>query len=268
MIPSDRVDIIVPSYLNEQLTAACFRSIKACTDPASYRILWMDNGTKDLSIVLAELSGVDHIHTTLASNQGFVTAINKGLAISTGKMVCLLNNDTVVSPRWLEKLKAVLLANDKLGIVGPLTDYYRGPDKGATSMDSHHSLTLHNTLLPPEAKDGWDLERINCELERRYAARTQPIAFVAFLCALIKREVLDKVGFLDPNYAMGMYDDNDYNNAAREAGFTCELAIDTCIYHRGRSTFSILEKKEGLNVHQLLAQNRAYMDRKWKGRIR
>lgn len=263
MTPSaDRIDIIVPSYLNEELTAACFRSIKQYSDPGSYRILWMDNGG-DPSAVLAELSGVDHVHTAFASNQGFVTAVNEGLRMSTGKMVCLLNNDTIVSLCWLEKLKAALAANDKLGIVGPLTDYYRIPGGGPTSMDSHHSLTLHNTLLPPEAK-GWDLEKINCELERRYAGRTQPIAFVAFLCALIKREVLDKIGFLDPNYAMGMYDDNDYNIATRRAGWTCELAIDTCIYHRGRSTFSILQKQEGLNVDQLLARNRAYMDHKWR----
>lgn len=255
----DKVDIIVPTYLNEQLTAACFRSIKQHTAPASYRILWMDNGSTNPSIVLAELSGVDHVRKTFPSNQGFVGAVNEGLRVSAGKMVCLLNNDTVVSYGWLEKLKAALSSNDKLGIMGPLTDYGKGP-----GMDSHHSLMLHNSLLPPEAK-GWDLAKINCELERRYAGRTQPIVFVAFLCALIKREVLDKVGFLDPNYQMGLYDDTDYNIAARRAGFACELAIDTCIYHRGRATFSILERK-GLDVRGLLRKNKAYLNRKWLGK--
>jgi GT2 family glycosyltransferase len=261
MLPK-QVDIIVPSYLNEQFTIACFRNVKKNTDPCDYRIVWVDNGSPDRSAVLDELCGTDYIHIQFASNQGFVAAVNEGLRQSTGRMVCLLNNDTIVSSGWLEKLKAALLSNDGLGIVGPLTDYCRIPGGGPTSMDSHHSLTLHNSLLPPEAIH-WDLEKINRELESRYSGRTQPISFVAFLCALIKREVLNTVGLLDPNYAMGMYDDNDYNIAARRAGFRCELAIDTCIYHRGRTTFTVVEEREGLNVRQLLARNKAYMDNKW-----
>ena len=261
---NDQVDIIVPSYLNEEFTTACFRSIRQNTDPCSYRIIWMDNGCDNPAAVLAELAGLEYIHIPFASNQGFVAAVNEGLRISDGKMVCLLNNDTLVSPCWLEKLKASLSSNHSLGIVGPLTDYQKGPVV-QPYMDSHHSLTLHNSLLPPEAK-GWDLEKINYELERRYSGRTAPISFVAFLCAVIKREVMDAIGFLDPNYAMGLYDDNDYNIAARRAGFRCELALDTCIYHRGRATFKIVEERDGLNVRQLLARNRAYMDNKWKGK--
>ena len=255
----NKVDIIIPTYQNEQLTAACFRSIRASTNPSSYRIVWVDNGSGDPSIPQAELTGLNYTLIQLTSNRGFVGAVNEGLRASTGKMVCLLNNDTKVSYGWLEKLTAILSANGSLGIVGPLTIYHKGP-----GVDSHHSLSLHNSLLPPEAK-GWDLGRINCELEQCYFGQTRPIAFVAFLCAVIKREVLDRVGLLDPNYAMGMYDDNDYNIAARRAGFSCELALDTCIYHRGRATFSILEKK-GLNVSRLLAKNKAYLDRKWKNR--
>ena len=116
------IDIIVPTYRNEQLTAACFRSVKQCTAPGSYRILWMDNGCNNPSSILRELSGVEYVHVAFPSKRGFVDAVNEGLRISTGEMVCPLNNDTLVSPRWLEKLNAALLSDPDLGIVGPLTD--------------------------------------------------------------------------------------------------------------------------------------------------
>lgn len=252
-IDSARVDIIVPTYLNEHLTAACFRSIRENTKPGSYRIIWVDNGSGDLSVPMAELAGVNFILIELAANRGFVDATNEGLRVSDREFVCLLNNDTVVSSRWMGKLIAALAANEKLGIVGPFTAYH--------THDSHHCLSLHSGILPPEA-EGWDLETINRGMESRHAGKIHPINFVAFLCALIRREVIDKVGLLDANYSLGMYDDTDYNRAAQKAGFDVGLTMDTCIYHRGRSTFQILEK-DGLDVHQLLLKNKAYMDSKW-----
>lgn len=129
-------------------------------------------------------------------------------------------------------------------------------------MDSHHSLSLHNTLIPPDLISS-NLETINKYLGDNYSGRTSPISFVAFLCGVIRREVIDKVGLLDVNYEMGMWDDNDYNLAARKAGYRCELAIDTCIYHKGRSTFNLIQKTEGFDVNALLYKNQVYMDKKW-----
>ena len=91
---------------------------------------------------------------------------------------------------------------------------------------------------------------------------------MAFLRAVIRREVINKVGPLDTNYKMGMYDDNDYNLAVRKLGYRCELALDTCIYHHGRTTFSLLQQKEKLNINDLLKTNLAYLNKKWGLRLR
>ena len=62
---------------------------------------------------------------------------------------------------------------------------------------------------------------------------------------------------------MVLWDDNDYNLATRKLGYKTEFAIDTCIYHRGRSTFSLLEQTENFDINALLVKNRAYMNKKW-----
>jgi len=255
-------DIIIPVYNNEDLTLACLESIKQCTTPGTYRIILVDNASSEKQRVSRAIECFDHIFIENESNEGFVGAINKGLSQSTAPYVCLLNNDTRVSPNWLSKLINHLQRDPKLGIIGALTEADKSGNPKA--MDSHHSLSLHkHGVLVPNKGLNMTLEEVNRFLETHYPNRTTDCAFVAFLCAVIRREVIDKVGFLDPNYAMGMWDDNDYNKAVRYAGWTAELAIDTCIYHRGRSTFKIIQETENFDVNALLKKNKRYLDCKW-----
>jgi radical SAM superfamily enzyme YgiQ (UPF0313 family) len=249
-------DIVIPSYENEDLTIKCLQAIGRSTRENSYRVIWVDNGSKNTRRAEAEIQKLPHLYILNKTNQGFVGAINTGLRVSTAPFVCLLNNDTEVTPGWLDKLLAILCANPEIGIIGPLTGYAEvGPD-------SHHSLMLHDKLLPPDAST-WGVQRCNEELEKAYPGRTYNTDFVAFLCAVIRRDVISRVGLLDTNYDMGMWDDLDYNLDTRKLGYKTVLALDTCIYHRGRSTFNLIEKKEKFNVNALLKKNRVYLDSKW-----
>jgi len=67
---------------------------------------------------------------------------------------------------------------------------------------------------------------------------------------------------------MGLYDDNDYNIAARKFGYKTHLALDTCIYHRGRSTFQLIQKTEKLDINALLKRNLSYLNKKWGMELR
>jgi radical SAM superfamily enzyme YgiQ (UPF0313 family) len=251
-------DIIVPTYNNEDFTLACFKSIKRYTRPGTYRIIWVDNGSKDTCKVEEILQDVTHIAIKLTKNEGFVGAVNKGLLASTASTICLLNNDTVVSPKWLYKLMLTLYKDKELGIIGPLTKERTGPN-----VDSLNSLTLHPGIIPKKL-GLMSLLDTNKYLESHYRGKTVPISYVAFLCAVIKREVFDKVGFIDTNFEMGLYDDQDYCYAVHKLGYKTELALDTCIYHKGRSTFDLIQKEECLDVKSLLSKNLTYLNQKWK----
>ena len=267
-------DIIIPTYNNAALTAACFRSIREHTAPGTYRVIWVDNGssTDDMDLAARELTGMNRICVYLPANLGFVGAVNLGLRISAAApapspdpnssspapSVCLLNNDTLVTPRWLEKLNAALYSQPELGIVGPLTAY--SPNG---QCESQHNLNYYYNLLPPESRE-WSPDRLSAELEARYPGQFCPVEFVAFLCAVLKREVIEKIGLLDTKFEMGMWDDVDYNRSIMAAGYSVALAADTCIYHRGRATFAVIQKSERLNVGRLLSRNRGLLDDKWK----
>jgi GT2 family glycosyltransferase len=252
-------DIIIPTYENDSLTAQCIKSIIDCTEKGTYRIIWVDNGSKRVDKTLKAIKDINSIYVFLQENTGFVGAVNEGLRLSNADTVCLLNNDTVLTPGWLGKLLNQLENNPKLGIVGPLTGYGWGGNY--ENVDSQHSVSLHREILPKESVE-WCIEDINEYLENHYLGRTTPASFVAFLCAVIKREVIDAVGYLDTNYEMGLWDDVDWNISAKKAGYDVALSIDTCIDHKGRQTFNIVEK-EGVNIGEILHDNKMYLDAKW-----
>jgi GT2 family glycosyltransferase len=255
-----QTDIIIPTYENEDFTVACLESIKRCTEEGTYRIIWVDNGSKYTSKVEKVISSMNHLSIKMAKNEGFVGAINAGLKVSYADNICLLNNDTEVSPGWLDKLLHTLHSDPKIGIVGALT----GPPAQEHRYDSQHNIAYRlryykDIVFPP-----WtNLIDFNRYLEQKYSGKTGDTAFVAFLCAVIKKEVIDKVGYLDTNFEMGLWDDLDYNRSVWKEGYKTVLALDTCILHKGRATFSLIQKIDHLDVQTMLRKNRGYLDRKW-----
>ena len=255
-------DIIIPTYNNEDYTISCLESINKHTKPGSYRVIWVDNGSKNSNLIDKVISNMEHTSIKLPTNEGFVGAVNAGLKISNAPTVCLLNNDTEVSPRWLEKLISALYADEKMGIIGTLT----GPPAKKQKYDSHHNISYQQRFREvPVFPEFTNFTDFNLKIEKQLPGVTGKVDFVAFLCACIKREVIDKVGHLDPNFAMGMWDDADYNRSAQKLGYKTELLLDTCIYHKGRATFSLVEREENLDIPALLKKNRAYLDKKWRG---
>ena len=251
-------DIIIPTYKNEDLTVACLKSIKKHTTSIDYRVIWVDNASGDTSKVEKAISGINHLRIDMPTNEGFVNAVNKGIKASNASFICFLNNDTVVSEGWLEKLINALKRDPKLGIVGPMTM----PVKGDRLYDSQHNLSLYPSLFPSNCE--LSLDAINKILEFYHKGKTLDVSFVAFLCAVIKMEVINKVGLLDTNYALGMWDDNDYCLSASKFGYTNKLLADTCIQHKGRSTFILLQDQENINLPELMKRNKEYMDKKWR----
>ena len=57
-----------------------------------------------------------------AENLGFPKGCNQGLPIARGENLLLLNNDTIVTPRWLEQLTSALQSDASVGAVGPVTN--------------------------------------------------------------------------------------------------------------------------------------------------
>ena len=60
---------------------------------------------------------------------------------------------------------------------------------------------------------------------------------IAFLCTLIKREVIEKIGGLDERFSPGNFEDDDFCLRAQLAGYKTVIAQDVFIHHYGSKSF-------------------------------
>lgn len=232
--------IIIPTYNGLHLLAPCVAAIRQYTE-TPYEIIVVDNGSEDdtASFCLKERL----ILAALPRNEGFPIAVNRGLSVASGDQLLILNNDVTVSPRWLSNLLLALHSAPDVGLVGPVTNYASGRQQvvidWAEGEGFAQSAERHNHSDPGK----W------LEVQRLIG-----------MCLLLKREVLNRVGFLDERFSPGHYEDDDYCYRARQLGYRLLICGDTLVYHEGSSSFKA-QHPEGWNG--LLERNRMRFIEKW-----
>src|SRR4051812_41360902 len=137
------VSLIIVNYNGGAFTPACLDSI-----PAGTETIVVDNGSKDGSpdAIAAKYPAVRVLRN--AANLGFARAVNQGLLASSGRYVCLLNNDARLSPDTLSTLTAYMDAHPDVGMTAPQLVHEDG--RKQHSFDNFPSLAtafLNKSLL-------------------------------------------------------------------------------------------------------------------------
>ena len=122
----DLVSIIIVTFNELCATKRCLKSIRECTS-GDYELVIVDNASTDGTCEYLKSFGFCKVIFN-SENVGFASGINQGARISEGKYLMLLNNDTVVTSGWFEKMVACLELNSAFALVGPMTN---DPDTGA-----------------------------------------------------------------------------------------------------------------------------------------
>lgn len=213
-----RCDIIVAVWNQLDVTRQCFESLVKNTD-CPYRLIIIDNAsdntTKDFLDKFSASSGLDAKIIRNAQNLGFTKAINQGFAISDADFVCVLNNDTLLTKGWLSELVNIAESHDKIGIINP------------------SSNNLGERLMKGETAE-WHNKKLSKD-KGRYAQLDSCIGF----CMLIKRAVIDKIGFFDEVYSPGNFEDTDYCRRAQQADFICVRARGVYVHHFERTSHKL-----------------------------
>jgi len=83
--------------------------------------------------------------------------------------------------------------------------------------------------------------------------------YVPFWCVFIRREVIEKIGFLDERFVVGEWEDIDYCIRAINAGFRI-VESDARVFHREHGTLDHLDKHQKI----LVKKNWAIFLKKYK----
>lgn len=240
------VSIIVVALDNLAFNRLCLESVLVNTASPSYEVIVVDNGsTDDTPAYLRELAAI-HPNVrvlTNARNLGFAPAVNQGLADAAGDVLVLLNNDTVVPPGWLTGLVRHLEVPD-LGLIGPVTN--RAANEAQIEVDYH----TYGEFL--------DFARAYTEA---HAGQTVEASRLIMFCAAMRRDAYERVGPFDEQFAVAMFEDDDYVLRARQAGYRIECAEDVFIHHFGQATIGHLAASREYGA--LFDRNRRRFEEKW-----
>lgn len=199
------VVIVVPSWDNFDCLVRCIESIRDLTRHYDYRIVVVDNGSKDQTPnylrQLQDKMGKQLTVIVNEANLGFVKATNQGLsAVKGGENVLWLNDDTqITDPHWLNRLESDLIY-ENAGAVGPVSNFVMG---------------LQNVSL-------------SYQLPARHDAN-----FLIGFCLLVSADAFHTVGLLDERFGMGGNDDLDYCIRLIDAGYKLIVEREAFVLHYG-----------------------------------
>ena len=185
-------------------------------------------------------------------NAGFPKANNQGMAAAIGDEILWLNNDTIVTPRWLENLRCALYSGKEIGAVGPVTN--------CCSNLQEIKITYENKLDSINmAKMYAFADKYNISDSRKWHKWYKLVGF----CFLLKRQVYEIIGGLDERFSPGNFEDDDYSLRIKQAGYKLLLCEDTFIHHFGSKSFIKDSEAEKERYNALIKKNQQYFLTKW-----
>jgi O-antigen biosynthesis protein len=224
--PAPLCSIVIPTYNRRDLLETCLASVFRHL-PHNHlwpvEIIVVDNGSDDTPAWLgATYPDVRLIR--LAPNQGFCIAANAGLAAARGRFIQVLNNDTEVTPGWLEAGLAPF-ADPTVGAVTPLVLVRSDPGRVDSAGDSYNLA-------------GWPTKRGHGQAVDRWIGRHVEDVFAASgSSSFFRAEAIAAVGGFDQFY-VSYYEDIDLGFRIRWAGYRCVFNPRCRILHEISATYN------------------------------
>ena len=197
------VSIIIINYKSCALVMDCIKSIVQQTNPGSYEIIVVDNDSEDgaRDIILNEYAEVCWLQ--MDYNAGFARANNAGIQIAKGRYLLILNADTIILDKAIDK--SVELLKTYPGAVGCGVQLLN--TDGTTQISGAHFIKGGlNTLLPLPYL-GKLIRYLGYKFKStipsvQHVQEDIEVDWVVGAYMLVKADVLKKSGLFDEDFFM------------------------------------------------------------------
>jgi GT2 family glycosyltransferase/glycosyltransferase involved in cell wall biosynthesis/SAM-dependent methyltransferase len=241
-----KVSVIVVTYNNLDFTRSCLASIDEHSNYEPLEIIVVDNasadGTKEFLSEWAD-AGPNRKIILNKENRGFAGANNQGLAVASGEYLVLLNNDTYVTPGWVRTLVKHLQRDNRIGLIGPITN----------NIGNEAKIDITYTSMA-------EMLKISAGYTRRHIGQTFHLDTVAFFCVMMPRSIYASVGPLDEVFGRGFFEDDDYCRRIEQQKLRIVCTKDVFIHHHLSASFDKLENQER---RKLFERNKDIYEAKW-----
>jgi N-acetylglucosaminyl-diphospho-decaprenol L-rhamnosyltransferase len=243
--------------------AAFFRSLDV---PFSFSFTVVDNNSKDGSQEFLQSNpGIHYLQT--GGNIGYGRAINRGVAATDSKYVCVTNTDVILNREALVKLWRFMEQQPEAGVCAPRITYEDGRDQG---MVFHRSLFSHYA--------NWYGKLLAARSKVKIAKAAAPVRVDGVMGAffLVRRSAIPQPALFDQDFFF-FYEDTALAHALANRGVSCFVLPDATVVHLGgksRSEDSIASFYDGkylylkkfygpLHARAIYFLDRARILRKW-----
>ena len=225
--------IVVLTYNGLEDTRRCLTSVAAVSGPGVTRLL-VDNGSTDgtAAIVAKEFPWCRVL--TVTENRGPAAGYNAGVraALAGGADgVVLLNNDTVVAPELVTRLRQAAAAHPEYSIIGPVIKFMDDPEQVMTDGFTINSPQFYGFF-----------HRKPVELTESAPPRVTDVDAVNGCCVLIRAAVFERIGLFDEQIFI-YHDETDFCLRALGAGFKAGVIDHALVWHKGSATFQSSGKR-------------------------
>jgi GT2 family glycosyltransferase/acetyltransferase-like isoleucine patch superfamily enzyme/2-polyprenyl-3-methyl-5-hydroxy-6-metoxy-1,4-benzoquinol methylase/Flp pilus assembly protein TadD/glycosyltransferase involved in cell wall biosynthesis len=198
-------------------TKKCIKSIRKHT-PQPHEIIFVDNGSTDGTVKWLQGQIKENKNYQLIENNennGLAKGRNRGINLSQGEFILLLDNDVVVSYSWLSGMLECLNRQLDAGIVGPMTNRSSGLQQ--IDDESYRSVDY--------------LDKFAVMLKEKYGHRRIPCRNLSGFCMLFKRTLTEKIGLFDESFDIGHLEYEDFCLRATLEEYHNYIAGDIFIHH-------------------------------------
>ncbi|RFP90971.1 glycosyltransferase [Rhodobacteraceae bacterium 63075] len=242
-----RVDVVVPVFNALEDVQACLASLERHPSDFKLRVLVINDGSDSETSQWLRAACADMGSETVTfeliehdGNLGYTRAVNTGLKASDAPYVVTLNSDTIVTPGWIDGLVRCMRSSPEIGITGPLSN--AASWQNVPVLMAEEGGFAVNSL--PQGMSPDDMAGAVQHASRHIYPRSP---FVNGFCFMIRREVLDAIGYMDEGtFPTGYGEENDFCIRAQDAGFALAFADDTYVLHAKSKSFG-KERRDALS---------------------
>lgn len=223
-----RTSVVVLNWNQAEHTTACLRSLFAADSQERTAVVVVDNGSSDDSVAIIHAS-FPYVHILeTGANLGYAGGNNAGIrhAMAAGaEAICILNNDVIVDPNFLQPLLAALHRQSDIGVVTPLVAEQAADGGRIWALGSAVNWRTAAIMRQHagEPVQAWS----------HHAPFEVEIASGAAM--LVKREVFERVGLMDEAFFL-YFEEVDWSLKVHQAGYRILAVPSSVVWHEVSAT--------------------------------
>jgi len=226
---SNAVTVVIPVYNAPHEVRNCIDSVLKHTPLHDVEVVIINDGSTDPQIdgVLKNYDGKARVRI-LKNNEniGYTKTVNRGLREAGKHDVVLLNSDTIVTPAWVNALRASAYSKPKIGTVTAMSD-----NAGAFSFPKQG---VANPKPEDMSHDDYAIRLIDKTLDCAHPEVPTGSGF----CMYIRRDLINAIGAFDEVlFPRGYGEENDFCMRALNAGWKNVVTSWAFVFHVRTASF-------------------------------